>query len=403
MSLIWGVPYLLIKVAVGHGVPPLTLAWARVTLGAAVLLTLAWRAGTLRTIRGRGRWLLAYAGAEISLPFPLIAAGERHVSSSLTAIVIASVPLIGAVLAMRFDHSERPTPVRAAGLAIGFGGVVALVGIDVAGRADELLGTAFILLAAVGYAIGPMLIKLRLAGLDPRATMGASLAIASLLLTPAAALDPPHAVPGLGPLAAVAFLGLVCTAVAFVIYSALISEVGTSRATVITYVNPVVAVTLGVVLLGERPGAGAIAGLLLILAGSWLSTDGRLPPGLARVVAGARTGATDQESLISRIVLITNAIANPTVQRFRLRSTSEPPPNGPAPVPTPNAPDSPASLPECISTRKISTTAISTWRAERNGTTIYDGNRLPVPSVTLIRSSARKISSASARKLLSIA
>ena len=109
-----------------------------------------------------------------------------------------------------------------------------------------------------------------------------------MLLAPAAALDPPHAGPWLGALAAVAFLGLVCTAAAFVIYSALISEVGTSRATVITYVNPVVAVTLGVVLLGEQPGTGAIAGLLLILAGSWLSADGRLPPGLGRLVARAR-------------------------------------------------------------------------------------------------------------------
>ncbi|MDQ6822183.1 MAG: EamA family transporter [Actinomycetota bacterium] len=285
MSLIWGVPYLLIRIAVQHGVPPLSLAWARVALGAAVLLTLAWRAGTLRSVRGKWRWLLMYAVVEISLPFPLIAFGETRVASSLAAIVIATVPLVGAVLAMRFDYSERPTPVRALGLALGFGGVVALVGIDVAGRPGELLGTVAILLAAVGYAIGPMVVKHRLAGLDPRATMGTSLAIASLVLAPAAALDPPHAVPGAGTLAAVAVLGLMCTAAAFVIFTVLISEAGTSRATVITYVNPVVAVTLGVVLLGEHPGAGAVAGLLLILAGGWLATDGRLPPGLGRLFA----------------------------------------------------------------------------------------------------------------------
>ena len=290
MSLIWGVPYLLIRVAVQHGIPPLTLAWARVTLAALVLLTLAWRAGKLGTVRGRWRWLVMYAVVEISLPFPLIAFGETRVASSLAAIVIASVPLVGAVLAMRFDHSERPTPVRAAGLVIGFGGVIALVGIDVAGRAGELLGTAAILLAAVGYAIGPMIVKHRLAGLDPRATMGASLAVASLLLALPAALDPPHAVPGAGPLAAVAVLGLLCTAAAFVVFSVLIAEAGTSRATVITYVNPVIAVTLGVLLLGEHPGAGAVAGLLLILAGGWLSTDGRLPPGLARVFSRRARG-----------------------------------------------------------------------------------------------------------------
>jgi drug/metabolite transporter (DMT)-like permease len=296
VSLIWGVPYLLIRIAVRHGVPPGTLAWARVTLAAVLLLALAWRAGTLRSLRGRWRWLLAYAIAEVSIPFPLIAAGEERVSSSLAAIVIASVPLMGALLAFRFDHSERPTPVRAVGLIVGFGGVIALVGIDVAGNSKQLLGTAMILLAAVGYAIGPMLIKHRLADLDPRATIGGSLAIAAVLLTPAVALDPPHAVPPAGAIAAVVVLGLLCTAAAFVIFTVLIREAGTSRATVITYVNPVIAVALGVALLSERPGAGAVAGLLLILAGSWLSTDGRLPPGVAEWIARRRVRAATASS-----------------------------------------------------------------------------------------------------------
>jgi drug/metabolite transporter (DMT)-like permease len=285
ISLIWGVPYLFIKIAVDGGVTPLTLAWARVTMAAVILLGLAWRAGTLSALRGRGRWLLAYAVVEISLPFPLIAAGEVHVSSSLAAIIIASVPLVGALLAIRFDAAERPTPIRALGLVVGFGGVVLLVGVDVAGDANQLLGACAILLAAVGYAIGPMVIKHHLASLDPRAAMGASLAVASVLLAPAAAIDRPQSAPTAGAIGAVVVLGLLCTAVAFVIFTVLIREAGTSRATVITYVNPVVAVTLGVLLLGERPGAGAVAGLLLILVGSWLSTDGRLPPSLRRLAA----------------------------------------------------------------------------------------------------------------------
>jgi drug/metabolite transporter (DMT)-like permease len=296
MSLIWGVPYLLIRIAVRDGVPPGTLAWTRVALAAALLLALAWRAGTLPALRGRGRWLLAYAVAEVTIPFPLIAAGEEHVSSSLAAIIVASVPLIGAVLAIRFDHSERPTPVRALGLLLGFGGVVALVGIDVAGHGKELLGTGAILVAAVGYAIAPMVIKHRLADLDPRATIGSSLAIASVLLLPLVVLDPPHRVPGAGAIASVVVLGLLCTALAFVIFMVLIREAGTSRATVITYVNPVIAVALGVALLGERPGAGAVAGLLLILAGSWLSTDGRLPPGVAEWASRRRLTAWRRSS-----------------------------------------------------------------------------------------------------------
>jgi drug/metabolite transporter (DMT)-like permease len=285
MSIIWGASYLFIKIGVDGGVPPLALAWGRVTLAAVVLLALAWRAGTLPTLRGGWRWLVALAVVEMSIPFPLIAAGEVHVASSLAAIIVAAVPLVGAVLAIRFDESERPTPVRALGLAVGFGGVVVLVGIDVSGNVKELIGAGAILLATVGYAIGPMVVKHRLRDLDPRATMGASLAIASLILLAPAIADRPHSAPTIGAIGAVVFLGLVCTAVAFVIFIVLISEAGTSRATVITYINPVVALALGVAVLGERPGTGAVAGLLLILAGSWLSTDGRLPPAVRPLLA----------------------------------------------------------------------------------------------------------------------
>jgi drug/metabolite transporter (DMT)-like permease len=286
VSTLWGIPYLFIKVAVDDGVPPAFLAWVRVTLGAAVLLLLAWHAGVLGTVRGRWRWIAAYAVVEISIPFPLIAYGETHVASSLAAILIASVPLIIALLAMRFDHAERVGGRRLVGLFVGLGGVVALVGIDVAGSTDELIGAGAILLAAVGYAIGPLLVlKRKLSDLDPRATMGASLAVAALVLTPFALASTPSSTPSGEAIASLVVLGLFCTAAAFVFFGALIAEVGPSRASVITYVAPVVAVALGVTVLGERPGVGAVAGLLLIMAGSWLSTDGRLPPGLGTTAA----------------------------------------------------------------------------------------------------------------------
>jgi drug/metabolite transporter (DMT)-like permease len=272
MSVLWGVSYLLIEIAVRGGLTAPDVAWLRVVIAAVLLTGLAWRSGSLGTLRGRWRWLLAYAVAEISIPFPLIAAGEVHVASSLAAIIIASVPLINAVLALRFDHAERPAPIRALGLGLGFSGVIVLVGLDVAGSRAELLGALAILGGAVGYSIGPMLLKLRLGGLDPRALMGASLTLAAVILTPFAALDTPRRMPSTGALAAVVALGVFCTAAAFTIFTVLIREAGTSRATVITYVNPVVALALGTWLLGERPGAGAVIGLVLILAGSWLST-----------------------------------------------------------------------------------------------------------------------------------
>jgi len=247
----------------------------RVALGAAVLLALAWRAGALEGLRGRWRWISAFAVAEIVLPFPLIAAGEQHVDSSLAAILIAVAPLFVALLALRFDAAERSSGRRLAGSFIGLAGVAALVGIEVAGRTDELLGSAFILVAALGYAVGPMILKRHLADLDPRASMGASLAVAAAVLAPAAAFTPPAGVPSSAAVAALVALGLLCTAAALVFYAALVAEVGAGRALVITYVNPVVAVLLGVVLLGERPGPSALAGLSLILAGSWLSAGAR--------------------------------------------------------------------------------------------------------------------------------
>ena len=264
VSALWGIPYLFIKVAVDDGVPPAALAWARVVLGAVVLLALAWRAGTLPALRGRGRAIVLFALVEIAIPFPLIAAGEQHVASSLAAIVIAAVPLLVALLALRFDHDERATGRRLVGLLVGFTGVVVLVGIDVAGQSDELLGAAFILIASLGYAAGPMVLRRHLSAHDQRAVMGVSLAIAAVFLTPVTLVGLPTEAPSTDALLSILVLGLLCTAAAFVVFGRLIAEIGPGRALVITYINPVVALALGMAVLGERPGAGAIAGLLLI-------------------------------------------------------------------------------------------------------------------------------------------
>jgi drug/metabolite transporter (DMT)-like permease len=298
VSVIWGVPYLFIKVAVDDGVPPAFLAWVRVVIGAGVLLGLAWRAGTLATVRDRIRWLAVFAVVEIVVPFPLIAAGEQHVDSSVAAIIIATAPLFVALLALRFDATERTGGRRLIGLFIGLGGVVALVGVDIAGEADELLGAAALVAAAVGYAGGPMILKRHLADLDQRAVMGAALVVATVLLAPGAALDPPDAMPSAAALVALAVLGLVCTAAGLVVYGMLVAEAGAGRALVVTYVNPVVAVALGVVFLGERPGPGALVGLGLILAGSWLATASPGGPEVGAIAQARRPEATARRDLV---------------------------------------------------------------------------------------------------------
>jgi drug/metabolite transporter (DMT)-like permease len=162
----------------------------------------------------------------------------------------------------------------------------------VAGRPGELLGALAILLAAVGYAAGPMIIKHRFGDLDPLGPVTASMGISMLVLAIPALGSAPTEAPSSDTILSVLVLGLACSAIAFLLFFALINEVGTGRATVITYVNPVVAVALGVTLLGESLAPTAVAGLLLILAGSWLSTGGRLPPGMMRRIGIARQRET---------------------------------------------------------------------------------------------------------------
>jgi drug/metabolite transporter (DMT)-like permease len=226
-SLIWGIPYLFIKIAVDDGVPPVFVAWSRMVLGAVVLGTLAARSGVLGQVRGRWRWIAVYAVVELAIPFPLIAIGEQHVSSSLAAILIATVPLFVALLALRFDHEERADVRRMTGLVVGLGGVVVLMGVDVAGRTDELLGALAVLLAAFGYAAGPMLLKRKLDGIDARALMCASLVVAAGALTPFVMAAPPTEVPSADGLVSLVVLGVVCTALALVVFAVLIREVGT--------------------------------------------------------------------------------------------------------------------------------------------------------------------------------
>lgn len=294
VSVLWGVPYALIKVALEGGVSPAALAAGRVAIGAATLLPFAKQAGVLGSVRGRLGWIALYALAEITVPFPLLAVGERHVSSSLAAILIATSPLYVALLALRFDPTERVSRRRLAGLVTGLGGVAALVGIDAGRGSNLLLGVACVLVVALGYAVAPMLLKRRLAGVDPRATMAVSLTLAALVLVPASAIAQPTRAPSLQAVAAVAALGIFCTAAALVLYGALVAEAGPGKALVVTYLNPLVAVALGALTLGERPGTGTLAGLVLILAGAWLSTDGRKPARTARAPTGTAPKRADR-------------------------------------------------------------------------------------------------------------
>jgi drug/metabolite transporter (DMT)-like permease len=295
LSLLWGIPYLLMKVA-DADVSPGLVAWGRVAVGAATLLPLAWRRGALRGLRHRLACVAAYGLLEVALPFPLIAWGERYVSSTMTAILVSTLPVLVALLSQRVDAAETLGRGRLAGLVAALAGVVLLLGIDITGSPSALMGGGCVLFATGAYAGAAVIYKQRLADLDPVGSNAMALALSTILLIPAAAPSFPPKAPSPWAVAAIFALGLGCTALALVVYAALIAGVGASRASVPTYVNPVVASVLGVALLHETLGPSGIAGIVLILAGSWLSTrcrsERRSLPHSTQVAAAAAMGAS---------------------------------------------------------------------------------------------------------------
>jgi drug/metabolite transporter (DMT)-like permease len=271
VSLLWGVPYLFIKVAVAE-VPPVTVVFARVAMAALLLGPVAARRGALLELRGRLPQLALLSLLEITIPFLLIGMGEQRITSSLTGLLIAALPLFVALLALRFDTAERVGGSRLLGLLLGIGGVAALLGIDVGGDTGQLAGAALVLLATLCYASSTLLVKRAFSDVPMLGVVTAATAISSLVLAPFALALTPARLPSIQVMLALGALGVLCTAAALLLYFALIVEAGPSRAAVVTYLNPAVAVALGVVVLGEPLTGAIIAGFLLIVAGSWLST-----------------------------------------------------------------------------------------------------------------------------------
>lgn len=269
MCVIWGIPYLMIKVAV-DGVSVPVLVFARTAGGAAVLLPLVLRGGQLRGLRRHWRPLAVFATLEIILPWGLLSDAERRLTSSMSGLLIAAVPIIAVVAARLSGGAERLSAKRWTGLAIGFAGVAVLAGPELSG--GDTWSIVEVLLTAVGYAIAPIIAARTLQDVPALPMTAVCLSFAGIVYSPAAIAGWPDAMPAGKVLAAIAGLAVVCTALAFMIFLALIREVGTSRAMVFTYVNPAVAVAAGVTLLGEPLTGTIIASFVLILAGSVLAT-----------------------------------------------------------------------------------------------------------------------------------
>ena len=269
MGVIWGIPYLLIKVAVGE-LHPTALVLFRTLIGAVLLVPWAASRGALRPLLPHWRAILIYTAIEVALPWFLLADAERRLSSSQTGLLIAASPSFGAVLVWLSRSGDPIDSRRIGGLALGFLGVAALVGLSVSYRDIGAVGE--VLLVAICYSVGPMIIARRLSDLPPVGVVAASLALSWLIYLPFSLFHLPTALPSPPVLLSVTILGVVCTALAFLVFFALIAEVGPARAIVFTYMNPAVALLLGVLILGEPFTLGAGVGFILIVLGSYLAT-----------------------------------------------------------------------------------------------------------------------------------
>jgi drug/metabolite transporter (DMT)-like permease len=272
MSVIWGMPYLFIKVAVEH-VAPAVIVFGRTSLAAVVLLAIGARAGALQPALREWRPVLAFAAIEMVIPWLLLTNAEEHLPSGLTGLLVACVPLAGAILAFMLGDHSALRPVRVAGIAVGLGGVALLVGGDL--RSDNgipWLSVGQVMLVCVCYSIGPFIVSRRLSNVPSIGVVAVALTAAALVTAPLAWVARPTSTPPASALWSILGLAVICTGIAFIVFFALIDEIGPARATLITFANPAVAVVLGAVFLDEKITAATVGGFILVLAGCWLAT-----------------------------------------------------------------------------------------------------------------------------------
>lgn len=274
MSLLWGIPYLFIKEAVDSFSPPAIVA-GRTLIGALILLPIALHRRALRPALKLWPWVLAFGAIEMAGPFLLLGHAEQTLPSGLTGLLVATVPLFAAIIAFTRGDKGILRPARATGLVIGFAGVAVIVAGPglAAGGATSLVAVGELLIVAVCYAIAPFIVATKLKDVPPLGSITLSLAAVGLFYLPIGMLTQ-HEAPTTRSTVSLVALGVLCTALAFMAFFALIAEVGPARAPLFTYVNPVVAIVLGTILLGEELSVGLVIGFPLVILGCWLAATG---------------------------------------------------------------------------------------------------------------------------------
>ena len=269
LGIAWGIPYLLIKVAVDE-LSPSELVLVRTALAALILLPIAVSKGALRPLLARWPWLLLFAVVEIAIPWVFLNSAETRLPSSTTGLLIAAVPLVGVGVAFVTGRAERLSSTAWLGLLLGIAGVAALVGLDVSG--SDLGAVLEVGVVVVGYALGPAILARQLRGLPGIGVMSSALTLTALMYVPIVLVGDgvPSAMPSTEAIVSIVLLAVVCTAAAFMMLFALVEAIGPVRATTITYLNPAVAVLAGALILDETVTVWTVVGFVLVVLGSYL-------------------------------------------------------------------------------------------------------------------------------------
>jgi drug/metabolite transporter (DMT)-like permease len=287
LSALWGSSYLFIKVGLEDDLSPSVIVFVRSLLAAMVLLPLAARAGALGGLRDNVGSILVLAVVQMGGPLTLIAVGEQEISSSLTGILVATAPIFTFLLAFMLEGEERASGLSLVGVLAGIAGVAMLLGVDVDGGVTALIGGLLVVSASFGYGVGAWYVKRHVTGVRPVAMVGATTLTVALASAPFAILARPSHVPGIDAIGSLITLGILCTGLAFVIFYSLVSSDGPAKASLVGYIAPGFSIVYGITLLDESFTAFTASGLVLILGGSWLAAEGRLPGRTAGRTAAA--------------------------------------------------------------------------------------------------------------------
>jgi drug/metabolite transporter (DMT)-like permease len=274
LSALWGGVYLLVKFAL-RDFSAVEVAFLQAVIGAIGLLVIVSVQGgearsSLRDILHRPGPALVLGALAIAAPFMLIALGELTVPSGLAGVLASMAPMFIALFAPLLDRTEAINRRQALGLFIGLLGVALVVGAHLVGSLGQLLGALALIGAAASGGLSSFVVKLwyKEKGVPASTTSLFALGVGALLTLPVAVITAPRELPSVQAVLAVTALGLICTAVAFMLYYWLIDHIGEQRAALANYLTPAFALLYGVLLLGERLTVWAVIGLLLIIAGA---------------------------------------------------------------------------------------------------------------------------------------